>query len=129
MTQVHRRFPDEQARNLFRTYAEGYMQRSQVEEILEVSKTRFFALVKLYRKDPRCFSLANHRGSPLRLSKDAEILIRKSLFEDRAMIEDPSLPVSSFNCSAIREQLQHLGFKVSLPTIVNGHAILTLCGH
>ena len=52
------------------------------------------------------------------LEGEAESLIRKCLLEERAMIEDPSLPISSFNYSAIRERLQDLGFKVSLPTII-----------
>ena len=66
MTHIHRRFTDEQVKNLFRTYEEGHMDRSQVEETLGVGKTRFFALLKLYRKDPRCFSLAYHRNSPFK---------------------------------------------------------------
>jgi len=53
MTQVHRRFSDEQVRNLLRSYEEGFMERSQVEDVLGISKTRFFALLKLYRKAPR----------------------------------------------------------------------------
>jgi len=118
MTQIHRRFSNEQARNLFRSYAEGFMERSQVEEVLGISKTRFFALLKLYRKDPRAFSLTYRRRSPCRLEGEAEGLIRKFLLEERAMINDPSLPISSFNYSAIRERLQDLGFKVSLPTII-----------
>ena len=63
MIQLHRRFSDDQVRNLFRTYEEGFMERSQVEEILGINKTRFFVLLKLYRRDPRGFSLAYHRGS------------------------------------------------------------------
>jgi len=124
MTHIHRRFTDEQVKNLFRTYEEGHMDRSQVEETLGVGKTRFFALLKLYRKDPRCFSLAYHRNSPFRLSKDAEALIRKSLLEERAMIEDPDLPISSFNYSAVRERLHDLGFKVALSTIIERAKVL-----
>jgi hypothetical protein len=31
MTHIHRRFTDEQVKNLFRTYEEGHMDRSQVD--------------------------------------------------------------------------------------------------
>jgi hypothetical protein len=79
MTQVHRRFSDEQVRNLFRSYEEGVMGRSQVEGVLGISKTRFFALLKRYRRDPRGFSLSYRRSSPCRLDREVKSLIRKFL--------------------------------------------------
>ncbi len=52
MEQVHRRFTAEHVRNLFRGYSSGLLDRAAVEEVLGIGKTRFFALLKLYRKDP-----------------------------------------------------------------------------
>lgn len=118
MTQIHGRFSDEQVKHLFHSYEEGQMERAQVEEALRVSKTRFFALLKLYRKDPRSFSVAYHRCSPRRLPDRAERLIREFLMEERAMIEDPDLPISSYNYSAARERLRERGVKISLSTII-----------
>lgn len=118
MTHIHRRFSDDQVKHLFRLYVEGQMDRTQVEETLKIGKTRFFALLKVYRSDPRSFSMAYHRRSPQRLQDKAEGLIRDFLLEERAMIEDPDLPISSYNYSATRERLLEHGIKVSLSTII-----------
>lgn len=118
MTHIHSRFSDEQVKLLIRSYEEGQMSRAQAEETLQVGKTRFFALLKLYRRDRRSFSLAYHRSSPARLSDKAERLIRESLLEERALIEDPDLPISTYNYSAARERLLERGIKVSLSTII-----------
>lgn len=118
MTHIHSRFSDEQVKLLIRSYEEGHMSRAQVEETLQVGKTRFFALLKLFRRDSRSFSLAYHRSSPARLSDKAERLIRESLLEERALIENPELPISTYNYSATRERLLERGIKVSLATII-----------
>jgi hypothetical protein len=118
MAHIHRRFSDDQVKHLFRLYVEGQMDRTQVEETLKIGKTRFFSLLKLYRSDPRSFSMAYHRRSPQRLPDRAECLIRDYLLEEHAMIEDPDLPISSFNYSAARERLLELGIRVSLSTII-----------
>ena len=118
MTHIHSRFSDEQVKLLIRSYEEGQMSRAQVEETLQVGKTRFFALLKHYRRNPRSFSLAYHRSSSARLSGKAERLIRESLLEERALIEDPDLPISTYNYSAARERLLERGIKVSLSTII-----------
>jgi hypothetical protein len=41
MTQLHKRFTDEQIRLLFKRYCEGRIPRIEIEEIIGVSKTRF----------------------------------------------------------------------------------------
>jgi hypothetical protein len=43
------------------------MDRSAIEEILGISKTRFFALLKQYCLDPDKFSLTYQRSTPARL--------------------------------------------------------------
>jgi hypothetical protein len=118
MTHIHSRFSDEQVKLLIRSYEEGQISRAQIEETLQVGKTRFFALLKLYREDSRSFSVAYHRISPLRLSDKAERLIRETLLEERALIEDPDLPISTYNYSAARERLLERVLKVSLSTII-----------
>ena len=71
MTQLHKRFTDEQIRLLFKRYCEGLMPRIEIEEIIGVSKTRFFALVKAYRLSPETFSIAYLRSSSPKLSEQA----------------------------------------------------------
>lgn len=124
MTHIRKRFSDDQVKCLFHSYEEGQLDRAQLEEALQVGKTRFFALLKHYRRDPHSFSLAYHRPSPLRLCDRTEGLIRQYLLEERAMVEDPDLPISSYNYSAARERLRELGIKVSLSTIIDRAKLL-----
>lgn len=55
MGQLHKRFSVEQIKMLFESYLHGTIVRAEVEEILQINKTRFFALVKEYRQaQDRC---------------------------------------------------------------------------
>ncbi len=58
MGQLHKRFTDEQVRVLFQGYVQGQLSRADLEEMMGIGKTRFFALLKRYRQDPASFSLA-----------------------------------------------------------------------
>jgi len=118
MEQVHRRFTVEHVRNLFRGYSEGLMDRGAVEELLAIRKTRFFALLKLYRQDPEKFTVFYHRTTHAKLSQDVEEEIAKALWLDKSLIEDQELPITTYNYSAIRDRLLKKGIKVSVPTII-----------
>ncbi len=61
MTQLHRQFTDDHLKVLLRGYCQGLLKRREVQEMLGIGKTRFFALVKEYRTDPEGFSLAYER--------------------------------------------------------------------
>ena len=52
MTQLHKRFTDDQVRVLFRGYCQGLLGRAEIQEMLDVGKTHFFALLKEYRQAP-----------------------------------------------------------------------------
>ncbi len=119
MEQVHRRFTTEHVRNLFRGYTEGLLDRAVVEEALGIGKARFFALLKLYREDPAAFSIAYHRRSPAKLPLQAEGEMKGALIAEKALIEDRTLPITSYNYSAIRDRLLKRGIKVSVPTIIS----------
>ena len=56
MQQLHRRFTDEQVKVLFQGYRQGVLARDEIQEMLEVGKTQFFALLKEYRRNPESFS-------------------------------------------------------------------------
>ena len=68
MVQVHKRFSDEQVVFLSQTYTQGLTRRAEVQEVLNIGKTRFFALLKDYRRDPnslfRPFALPKPYTSP-----------------------------------------------------------------
>jgi hypothetical protein len=75
MTQLHKQFTDEQMRLLFKRFCEGLMTRMEIEEIIDVNKTRFFALVKAYRLNPETFSISYLRTGSSKLSVLAEVEI------------------------------------------------------
>ena len=117
MTQVHKRFTVEQVKVLFQGYLQGNLSREDVEGLLEISKTRFFALLKDYRQDPEGFSIAYHRATQTRLSDQVEAEIQKELLREKALIEDPDLPIRDYNYSALADRLKKKGIQVSTTTI------------
>ena len=61
MAQLHRSFTDPQVKELICLYLAKEIERRHIEEILGIKKTRFFALVKKYKKDPESFSIEYKR--------------------------------------------------------------------
>jgi len=55
--QLHKRFTTEQVKALLRQYDQGHMPRNEVQELLGIGKTRFFALLADYRQDVAAFSV------------------------------------------------------------------------
>ena len=119
MEQLHRRFTDEQVKVLLRAYCGKMMDRGMVEDALGISRARFFALLKEYRRDSQGFSIAYERQSPPRLTASVEEEIEKGLLLDRSLIDDPTLPIATYNYSAIRDRLAKEGVMVALSTIID----------
>jgi len=119
MEQIHRRFTSEQVKVLLQGYCQGTLGRIEVEEILGISKTRFFALLKQYRQDPEAFSVTYERSTPNRLSVTVETEIERELLRERALVEDRRLPISDYNYSAVRDRLKKNGITVSLTTLID----------
>ena len=69
MTQLHKRFTDGQVEVLLDGYCQGLLVRAEIQEMLCIGKTHFFALLKEYRQDPEAFSVAYERHTPDRLEK------------------------------------------------------------
>jgi hypothetical protein len=118
MDQLHRRLTDEQIRVLLKSYCLGKMSRAQFQEMLGVGKTRFFALVRSYRQDPDSFSIAYERSTPARLSAEVEAEIEKALLEEKEIVQDPDLPISGYNYTALRDRLRKKGVDISVTTII-----------
>jgi hypothetical protein len=119
MVQVHRRFTDEQVRVLFQGYCRGQFRRTDVQDLLGIGKSRFFALLKVYCQDPQGFSVAYQRHTPPRLSAEVEAEIEKALLREKALVDDPDLPISSYNYAAMKDRLRARGIKVSVTTIID----------
>ena len=119
MEQIHKRFTAEQVAALLKGYCQGILDRTTVEEVLGIGKTRFFALLDQYRFNPNNFSLAYKRETPARLSAQIEKEIEKELMLEKSLIEDPTLPITTYNYSATRDCLAKRRVVVSLPTIID----------
>jgi arsenate reductase-like glutaredoxin family protein len=117
MDQIHKRFSNEQIKVLFQCYTKTSITRDKLEKILQISKTRFFTMLKEYRRDPAAFSIAYKRDTPARLSIETEAAIATELLAEKALIEDPDLPIYDYNYLAMRDRLKTKGFTVSATTI------------
>ena len=118
MDQLHKRFTAEQVKVLLQGYIRGTIERAEVEEILQINKTRFFGLLKEYRREPEAFSIAYERTTHPRLSAEVEAAIAVELLREKKLVEDPELPISSYNYSALRDRLLKQGNAVSVNTII-----------
>jgi transposase len=119
MTQLHKRFTDDQVKVLVHGYCQGLLDRAEIQEILGIGKTRFFALVKEYRQDSEAFSVGYERHTPNRLSAAVEAEIERELLREKAIVEDKRLPISGYNYSALRDRLKKKGIEVSVTTIID----------
>ena len=72
MSQLHKRFTDEQVSFLFQAYIKGLMSSKDLQETLRIGKTRFFALLKDYRQSPQGFSVRYQQTSSRRISPEDE---------------------------------------------------------
>ncbi len=117
--QIHKRFTAEQVKVLLKGYCQGTLDRSAIEEILGISRTRFFALLKGYRHDPDGFSVVYHRESPTRIPAWIEKEIGEELMLEKNLIDDSTLPITTYNYSAMRDRLAKRGIKVALSTIID----------
>lgn len=56
-----KRFTDEQIKVLLQGFCQGSINRADIQKVLGIGKTRFFALLKVYQQDPNAFSLGYQR--------------------------------------------------------------------
>ena len=119
MNQIHKRFTDEQVKVLFEGYCQGKINRADIQEMLSIGKSRFFTLLKEYRRDPGAFSVAYQRRTSARLPADVETEVKEALLREKEIVEDPDLPISGYNYSALRDRLEKKGIDVSVTTIID----------
>ena len=118
MTQVHKRFTAEQVKVLLQGYCQGNLSRPDIEEMLGIGKTRFFALLKAYHQDPEAFTISYQRSTQGRLSEETEDQIQQELFRDKALIDDEELPIHDYNYAALVDRLKKQGIQVSTTTVI-----------
>ena len=119
MDQIHKRFTAEQVKVLLRGYCQGILDRPAIEETLGISKSTFFVLLREYRHNSDEFSLAYHRETPTRIPARVEKEIEKELLLQKNLLDDSTLPITTYNYSAIRDRLAGQGIVVALSTIID----------
>ena len=100
---------------------ENEIDRKYIQEVLGIGKTRFFALIKEYRENPKEFSIQYTRKTKTRkISQSIEHNIIKELKIEKDMIQDKDIPLRYYNYSYIRNLLEErYNQKVSLSTIID----------
>lgn len=121
MVQLHKKFTDEQVKELLGKYFREEVGREYIQDILGINKTRFFALAKVYRNDPIHFSIQYERkGKTRAIPKEIESNIFKELSIEKKLIGDKNVPIRSYNYSYIKDRLEkNYKQKISLPTIID----------
>lgn len=117
---IHKRFTDEQVKDLMKRYKAGEISRVNIQTILGIGQTRFFALLKAYRDNPELFSVSYHRSSPTRaINQSLEKRIIQELEASQKLIKAKSVPIWRHNYSFIRQTLQEKDKQqVGLSTII-----------
>lgn len=120
MAQLHKKFTDEQVKDLMKRYSNGEIKREHVQTVLNIGKSRFFSLLNLYRKDPIAFSIAYKRTKATRIiAKPIEQNILKELVVAKKFIDNKDMPIWSYNYSFIKNELEkRYRQQVSVPTII-----------
>lgn len=94
---------------------------AQATEHLCLKRQQFFDWVQKFRSDPENFSIAYRRTEGSRkLDEGVHAHILSELAIEKALIDDPSIPVRFYNYSCIKDHLEkNHGEKVSLPAIID----------
>jgi len=121
MKQLHKKFNDCQVKDLLTRYLKRKVEREEIQKVLDIKKTRFFALIKRFKDDPENFSVSYFRSTPTRtISKDIETNIIKELNTEKDLIKAKEVPIKCYNYSYIKDILEKdYNQKVSLSTIIN----------
>jgi len=121
VVQLHKRFTDEQVKELIEKYLRKEIGRTYLQEIFGIKKTRFFSLLKAYRDDSSSFSIQYIREKQTRgIANGVEKNILKELSIDQKLIENKDVPIRSYNYSYIKDRLaKDYRQQVSLPTIID----------
>lgn len=119
--QIHKKFTDEQVKDLMKRYLNNEIKREHIQRILDIGKSRFFILLKAYRTDQDLFSIQYKRTEPTHsISLQAEQNILQELKATKEFIDNKDIPIRTYNYSFIKNDLQkRYKQKVSLTAIID----------
>lgn len=121
MGHLHKRFTDDQVRDMLNRYLKHEIEGPYIRTMLDLSKTHFFRLLTRYQANPDTFSIQYTRRIPTRrLDPRIEQNIVKELTIDQRAIQNPAIPLRAYNYSYVRHRLQtHYHQSASLSTIID----------
>jgi hypothetical protein len=121
MAQLHKRFADQQIKELMQRYLNKELKREHIQEMLKIKRRQFFKLLKKYRQNPETFSIQYSRSGPTRsINPRIEKNIIKELEVTKQFIENKNIPIYSCNYSFVKNDLEkRYQQKVSLYTIID----------
>ena len=107
MDQLHKRFTDQQVKEMLQRYLNREIERSYLQTILGIGKSQFFFWLQQYRAHPDTFSTRYARQRPpRRLDPEIEQNIVKELTIDQQAIRNPQVPLRAYNYSYVQRRLQ-----------------------
>ena len=121
MFHISARLSEAQVSTILTQYIAKNLSTKDAYAKLGLKRSRFFDLVKEFKKNTGTFSIARRGGvRKSRLSEDADTHITEELKKEESLIEDKTIPIRSYNYSAVCDILKEKhGITVSVPTIIN----------
>ena len=119
--QLHVRLTEEQVDAILSRYLKRELKSDQAMDMLGLGRSQFFEWVKRYKEGCRDFTIAYARKTGNhKIESKSEEYIMKELNVEKALINDPAMPVRTYNYSFIRDEVRKkYGQEVSVPTIIN----------
>lgn len=121
MTQLHKKFTDDQVKELMQRYLNKELKSEHIQQMLKIKKRQFFKLLKEYRQNPQTFSIRYTRIAKTRtLDPKIEKNILKELKATKEFIDDKDFPIRFYNYTFIKKDLEtRHDQKVALSTIIS----------
>ncbi len=105
--QIHKKFANEQVKELLEKYINKEIERKYIEQILGLKKARFFRILAAYRKNPNKFSVEYKRSGKTRsIAPEVKNNIIKELSIDKKSIKNENIPLYKYNYSYIKKRLE-----------------------
>lgn len=117
--QIHKRLVKEQVVAILENYLAKEISVKEAMESLELKKTQFFCLAAKYKNGVKDFDIEYKRREAHKISNKAEQAILIELKAEKKLIDNRDLPISHYNYSAIKDDLEKKKIIVSLPTIIS----------
>lgn len=117
MGQLHKRFSNEQVKEILQKYVEKRMDIHTALALLKIGRTQFTKLVKQFRENPKTFSIEYARKTNKRISQKTEMKIIEELEKEKSFIANKDMSIRTYNYSFIQRLLEEDGHNVSHTTI------------